>query len=286
MNNKAVVLFLIVLVISFTACKRGKKSGDNDTSAVDSTYITADTFSNNIDKDIVIPDISDDKKELAKRVYPLWKSILTFNTFKGKAKMHYEGMGQKQDFTANIRMTRDSAIWIQITAGMGIVNVARIMVTPDSIRMVNYLEKNYMLMPADDATKLLPATIDFEILQDLLIGNVLSRDGVVAEVTELPQFWNLQTVDSSMSQQLTYNKADSTLHTLQMLAINDKSNVAGRILYKDYEMVEAKKFATGRVVNINDNGRTHYLEMNFNNAEFDVPMSYPFSIPSSYELKN
>lgn len=286
MNNKAVVLFLIVLVISFTACKRGKKSGDNDTSAVDSTYITADTFSNNIDKEIVIPDISDDKKELAKRVYPLWKSMLTFNTFKGKAKMHYEGMGQKQDFTANIRMTRDSAIWIQITAGMGIVNVARIMVTPDSIRMVNYLEKNYMLMPADDATKLLPATIDFEILQDLLIGNVLSRDGVVADVTELPQFWNLQTVDSSMSQQLTYNKADSTLHTLQMLAINDKSNVAGRILYKDYEMVEAKKFATGRVVNINDNGRTHYLEMNFNNAEFDVPMSYPFSIPSSYELKN
>ncbi len=286
MNNKAVVLFLIVLVISFTACKRGKKSGDNDTSAVDSTYITADTFSNNIDKEIVIPDISDDKKELAKRVYPLWKSMLTFNTFKGKAKMHYEGMGQKQDFTANIRMTRDSAIWIQITAGMGIVNVARIMVTPDSIRMVNYLEKNYMLMPAEDATKLLPATIDFEILQDLLIGNVLSRDGVVADVTELPQFWNLQTVDSSMSQQLTYNKADSTLHTLQMLAINDKSNVAGRILYKDYEMVEAKKFATGRVVNINDNGRTHYLEMNFNNAEFDVPMSYPFSIPSSYELKN
>ena len=286
MNNKAVVLFLIVLVISFTACKRGQKSGDNDTSAVDSTYITADTFSNNIDKEIVIPDISDDKKELAKRVYPLWKSMLTFNTFKGKAKMHYEGMGQKQDFTANIRMTRDSAIWIQITAGMGIVNVARIMVTPDSIRMVNYLEKNYMLMPAEDATKLLPATIDFEILQDLLIGNVLSRDGVVADVTELPQFWNLQTVDSSMSQQLTYNKADSTLHTLQMLAINDKSNVAGRILYKDYEMVEAKKFATGRVVNINDNGRTHYLEMNFNNAEFDVPMSYPFSIPSSYELKN
>lgn len=286
MNNKAVVLFLIVLVISFTACKRGKKSGDNDTSAVDSTYITADTFSNNIDKEIVIPDISDDKKELAKRVYPLWKSMLTFNTFKGKAKMHYEGMGQKQDFTANIRMTRDSAIWIQITAGMGIVNVARIMVTPDSIRMVNYLEKNYMLMPAEDATKLLPATIDFEVLQDLLIGNVLSRDGVVADVTELPQFWNLQTVDSSMSQQLTYNKADSTLHTLQMLAINDKSNVAGRILYKDYEMVEAKKFATGRVVNINDNGRTHYLEMNFNNAEFDVPMSYPFSIPSSYELKN
>lgn len=286
MNNKAVVLFLIVLVISFTACKRGKKSGDNDTSTVDSTYITADTFSNNIDKEIVIPDISDDKKELAKRVYPLWKSMLTFNTFKGKAKMHYEGMGQKQDFTANIRMTRDSAIWIQITAGMGIVNVARIMVTPDSIRMVNYLEKNYMLMPADDATKLLPATIDFEVLQDLLIGNVLSRDGVVADVTELPQFWNLQIVDSSMSQQLTYNKADSTLHTLQMLAINDKSNVAGRILYKDYEMVEAKKFATGRVVNINDNGRTHYLEMNFNNAEFDVPMSYPFSIPSSYELKN
>lgn len=286
MNSKVVVLFLIVLVISFSACKRGKKSSDNDTSAVDSTYITADTFSNNIDNEIIIPDISDDKKDLAKRVYPLWKSIINFNTFKGKAKMHYEGLGQKQDFTANIRMTRDSAIWIQITAGMGIVNVARIMVTPDSIRMVNYLEKNYMLMPAEDAAKLLPATIDFEILQDLLIGNVLSRDGVVADVTELPQFWNLQTIDSSMSQQLTYNKVDSTLHTLQMLAINDKSNVAGRILYKDYEMVESKKFSTGRVVNINDNGRTHYLEMNFNSAEFDVPMSYPFSIPSSYELKN
>ena len=79
------------------------------------------------------------KKTLMDNLLSLWQHEIAFTTFNGKARMHYASSTDKQEFVAHIRIRKDSVIWINVTAAMGAVNVARVYITPDSIFFVNYL---------------------------------------------------------------------------------------------------------------------------------------------------
>jgi hypothetical protein len=40
-----------------------------------------------------------------------------------------------------------------------------------------------------------------------------------------------------------------------------------------------------RAVNVVNGGEMYYLDMDFNKAEFNQPVDFPFSIPKNYKLK-
>jgi Domain of unknown function (DUF4292) len=86
-------------------------------------------------------------------------------------------MGETQGFKATIRMRKDSAIWISITPALGI-EMIRMMVTPDSLKYISKIPDNkyYYLGTFEDLNKLVGIELDFEMLQDLLIGNALALD--------------------------------------------------------------------------------------------------------------
>ena len=221
-------------------------------------------------------------ERLITELQPLWEKRFNFRTFKAKAKMHYEGGGQKQDFTANFRIIHDSVVWIHITAGMGIVNVARILITQDSLQMINYLQKEVTQMPINEAQKLIPVAADYATIENLIIGDVLNRDGYVNSASVEKDVYSIIVTDNEMRQQIKYRKQDSTMRSLQMLSVSGKVGVAGMIQYKGYRKVALKKFSNDRVININNNRQLHYLTMKFNNVTFGESMNFPFNVPSSY----
>lgn len=227
--------------------------------------------------------ISAEKQQLIDQLLPLWNSSAEYKTFKGKAKMHYRGGGMDQDFTANIRIAKDSLVWIHITAGMGIVNVARILITPDSFQLLNYLQKSALSMPISEVEKLLPVSVDFSVVQNLIIGEVLSHKGRPTDATDLGGMWGLVITDTGVSQQLNFSKADSTMKTLQVLSA-DQDGFAGMIQYGNYSIINGRKFSISRAINFTAREQPHYFDMNFNNASFDEEMDYPFAIPDSYSL--
>ncbi|MCB0697024.1 MAG: DUF4292 domain-containing protein [Chitinophagaceae bacterium] len=294
MSRTLVILPFLLLVLS-SSCKLIKKPGQNNTTA-DSTSVSIDSLAIDaetrplitveeppvLEEPPVSPAMNTEKLALIDRLIPLWQHQVVFNTFKGKAKMHYEGSGQRQDFAANIRMARDSVIWIHITAGMGIVNVARILITPDSFQLVNYLSKSVIKMPIEEAQSFLPAAVDFHLLQDLLIGNVLNRSGIPTDAADMGGVWILDMEGNDVKQQVNYNKADSTMRSQQVLAGNN--GFSGAIQYGNYSIINSRKFAINRAININSNNDLHYLDMTFNNASFDEELTFPFSIPDSYTL--
>src|ERR1700676_4128871 len=66
-----------------------------------------------------------------------------FNTFSGKAHTTLDFSGNSNDVTLNIRIKRDQKIWVSITAIAGI-EVARALITPDSILIINRLQSLYI----------------------------------------------------------------------------------------------------------------------------------------------
>ena len=89
----------------------------------------------------------------------------------------YAVMGETQGFKATIRMKRDSIIWISITPALGI-EMIRMVVTADSLRYLSKIPDNkfYYVGAFEEINDLIGIGVDFEMFQDLLIGNALGLD--------------------------------------------------------------------------------------------------------------
>lgn len=86
-------------------------------------------------------------------------------------------LGETQDFKANIRMKKDSAIWISISPALGI-EVLRVLVTPDSVKYLSKIPDNkyYYIGGFEGLSAAIKLDMDFRMLQDLLLGNAIGLD--------------------------------------------------------------------------------------------------------------
>lgn len=76
--------------------------------------------------------------------------------------------------TGQIRIKRDSAIWISVSPLMGI-EMVRLLITNDSIWYVNRIDNTYFTGAFDYIDILRNSTLDFDMLQAFLTGNDFSR---------------------------------------------------------------------------------------------------------------
>ncbi len=221
--------------------------------------------------------------KLISGVLPLFKNIRSYTTFNGKAKVHFEGPGEQQDFTAIIRLKKDTALWINIFGLGGVVNAARVYITRDSFFMINYLQKEVTKIALAQVAKVLPTEVDFMSLQRLITGEPL-REGTIVDVAELSNSWLLHVTDPGYLQELQYNKSDSTLSTC-LLNTHDPNGPQALMKYADFELLYDKKFSKARNINIKNGADQFAIEMYFQNADFDKPIEMPFNIPGNYTVK-
>lgn len=281
--NKYWVIGLVTvgLMINVSACKTFrigsfKKKGKKE--------VLKKVLSDTTTKPVVhAPVITPEKQRLIEGLSSLWTKDINYRTFTGKAKMHYEGPAMKQEFTAHFRIKKDSIMWVNITALEGLVQVARVYITPDTIKMINYLNREATIMPMSQAVKLLPVPVDFSILENFVIGNALVRSGHITDAADIGNAWTIHVEDNNYLQQITYNKPDSTMRSGQMHTRNI-NGPQGISQYDNYSNVDGRKFSEDRTVHIQNNGQEYMLDMSFNKADFDVEQDYPFSIPGNYTI--
>lgn len=87
-----------------------------------------------------------------------------------KANVTVVDSGEKTSFDISLRIHKDSVIWISASPLLGI-EVARVMITPDSIKVLDRLHSKYQCSSFEYVNKLLQMKVNFEIVQALLTGN-------------------------------------------------------------------------------------------------------------------
>lgn len=289
MNKIIGILLLTSAAMSLFGCRAGRKAARNREVVVKDTIVVAATpavppaGTDTVAMLPGAPGISAEKQQLISSLLPLRDRGLDFTFFSGKAKVHYEGRGEKHDFAANIRMEQGKRIWVSITA-LGLVEVARLLITPDSIMLINRLKKEAQVLPFSEAGKLLPVAVDFPTLQHLIIGNALRTGGEPTDATDFGGGLSLVISANEFQQQLSFNKTDSTLRQ-QQLRSTAAEGPSLLIQYGDYGPVAGRRFAAQRVLNVQDKGQELYMDMEFNSVEFDKPVEFSFSIPEKYMRK-
>ena len=98
---------------------------------------------------------------------------LNYSTFKAAFSADYENKGQTSSFSGQIRIHRDSMIWLSFTPALGI-EVLRMLVTQDSVKFINNMNKTFFKGDYTDVNRYLNTNIDFDIIQSFLTGNDLS----------------------------------------------------------------------------------------------------------------
>lgn len=97
---------------------------------------------------------------------------IDFNTFSAKVKVEFENSkGKRQDLNAVVRMIKDSAIWMSLSATVFNVEAFRVLITRDSLILLNKLEKEVQYRSHDYLQEVTGIPFDFKTLQDLIVGN-------------------------------------------------------------------------------------------------------------------
>jgi hypothetical protein len=91
-----------------------------------------------------------------------------------KANVEYkEGEGEnakEESFDIRVKVKKDSAILISIQA-LSLVDVAKVLITKDSVKLVDYIHKQYFKGDYNYINEILRADLDYEVIQALLFGN-------------------------------------------------------------------------------------------------------------------
>lgn len=100
---------------------------------------------------------------------------MSYDFLQLRGKMQFDNGDDKQEATVNIRLKRDSIIWASVTK-VGIEG-ARIVITPDTIVMLDRLHKTYFAGNFKALKRRYRVPVTFEMLQAALVANYLPGEG-------------------------------------------------------------------------------------------------------------
>ena len=120
------------------------------------------------------------------------------------------------DLSGQLRMRKDSLVWLNVTATMG-VEVLRAKVSNDSVWIVNRMEKTYLAEPLDTVSAQLGMPLSLPLVQTLLLDNNQGLPPVENQAVQLKTF-----VMGELSAKIRYNNIRLDEVTTFPLKITDK----------------------------------------------------------------
>jgi hypothetical protein len=213
---------------------------------------------------------------------------INFNTFSAKMKVEYEDTkGKKPDVTANIRMKKDSAIWISIVGNVAFVSIEafRVLITPNHITIINKLNKQVEDHPFSYILEIAKIPLDFKTLQDLVIGNPIYVGEKIVSYTLTSNHILLSTVGKDFKNLLTLSTENNNLIERSKLDDLDLNlNRTGDLTYGEYENKAGFFFSTYREITVAEKTKVD-IRLSFKQYEFNTDVAFPFTIPKNYKTK-
>ncbi len=243
-----------------------------------------------VQKDTVKVVVTDDPKADSIRfinnvLQKVQANRIDFKTFSATIKVHYQASdGKDNDFTAHLLMLKDSIIWVRISATIVDYEAFRLLITPDSVKLINNLDKIVQLRSASYLKDVIHIPLDFKTLQDLLIGNPIYLDSNIIYYKKEKNNLFLMSIGSIFKNYVTLSNNN---YTLQHSKLDDVDVTRARtceITYSDYDQMDSTFFSTYRQVSVTEKASVD-IQLNYKQYNFNKQLSFPFKIPKNYKRK-
>lgn len=201
-------------------------------------------------------------------------------------------------FSGQIRIHKDSLIWISISPALGI-EMARILISNDSILYMNRMENTYFSGNIDYINSLINSTLDYDMLQSFLTGNDFSfyeNSSFKAGIDN--HEYKLITSDRRKLKKYVRNNREISI-PLQNIWLNAETFKISRVLIK--ELVQNGRKLEGKYEYILSEGQLvpaslrfdletidskNTIELSYSKINTSGILQFPFKIPEKYKRVN
>lgn len=190
-----------------------------------------------------------------------------------KSEENYFGI---KNIQLNIRGRSDSLIWMSAIVQLGIkMEVGRVLISPDSLKIMDKFNKNYYAEHFDYVQNFLDYPFTFESLQDLILGNVPDR-AVYTDANNWVGKYVLNTIDEEV-----------WLHPVDYSVIGYTKRIpnSDKLLSVEHLSVDAidgYTFPVERKISLHV-PENYIFDCQFSNISFDEPQEFPFKVSEQYK---
>ena len=194
-------------------------------------------------------------------------------TLKGKADLN----NNQFPISAQLRMRKDSVIWISVSALLGL-EAARIMLTPDTLKVINRLNSSYFVGEVSALSKQYNIPLTFDELQNALLGaHSFDKDNRF-KLQESEQDY-LLVADKDMPSYVLRLSADYLPKTI-LSTLSDSAYVS--LSYPSFVNVNTQWLPQGLDIEAITNNKSLSASFSYSKMLINIPKKTKFSIPSSY----
>jgi len=226
----------------------------------------------------------------------LKENELHFDWLTLKFDARYTEKRNSTKFKGQVRIRKDSLIWVSITPALGI-EIVRMVITTDSVKYINRFSKEYFVGDYALVSRFLQINIDFDILQSLILGNdfqFYETNSFRASIDNLN--YKLSTTGRRKIRKEAEDASNDPIVLLQNIWLNPESFKIIQVDVKEYMKDNRKLTASyDRFLPIEDQ---HYpsnlnfditaenvvtINIDYNKVTRNEPKTFPFSIPKNYD---
>lgn len=212
----------------------------------------------------------------------LKKNFIDFKTFNAKIKVEYQdNKGKQPDVTAIVRIIKDSAIWISLTATFLNVEIYRVLVTRDRVILLNKQEKEVQYRSIDYLQEVTEIPFDYKTLENLLVGNPVFLDSNIVYYKKTDDQILFSMVGSYFKNLVTLSSGNYFLTHSKLDDVDIARSRTADLTYADYENKTGYNFSTYREITVSEKNRLD-VRMNYKQYEFNKELSVSFTVPKNY----
>jgi Domain of unknown function (DUF4292) len=211
------------------------------------------------------------------------KYHINFRSFSAKIKIDYQdSKGKQPDLLAKVIVLKDSAIYVSISATLFNLEVFRILITKDSITLMDTRAKEVQYRSIDylqDATQI---PFDFITLQDFIIGNPVFTDSNVVSFKKSETGILVGMVGQYFKNLLTLSAENQLLQHCKLDDVDFSRNRTADITYTDYENKDGIYFSSFRDITVSEKNRLD-IQMKYKQWDFNKDLTISFRVPKNYK---
>ena len=264
-----VFFILSVFILVFISCKPTKK--------IQTAIIRKDTTGT-----ASLDHAKEDSTLFIKKTYhAALANHIDYRTFSAKLNVDYiDADDKKYNVNANLRMYKDSAIWISVNAIFGIEGL-RALITRDSVKILDKQNKLYTGRSIEFLQEVSALPVDLSTLQDLLIGNAVFLDSNIVSYSKFDNLVSLLSIGKVFKNLITLSD-DNLVQRIKLDDLDELRNRTGDLTYADYENKKGMNFSKIRKISFAEKKKLD-IRLEFKQYNFNEDLTFPFAIPKNYK---
>jgi len=226
----------------------------------------------------------------------LKKNELKYEWLTAKVNIEYIEEDKKTNFVAQIRLRKDSVIWMSFSPALGI-EVARLMITNDSVKFINRVNKTYFLGDYKFVNDFLKTNIDFDVFQSFLTGNdfqfyekakfkasVDNHQYKLATTSrhKLKEFIKKSDENPVVFIQNIWLDPENFKITVVKIKEIEKENKKLEAYYNNFKLIDKQLFPIDIAFKVSAEIDI-FIDINFSKIVLNKSKRFPFKVPEKYE---